>query len=169
MLFLRWFCGAFGVVFLWWCFGGVSVMVCDGGVFVGVFVFLAFGVVGFFGVFLWWSFVLFLRWFCGAFGVVFLWWCFGGVSVMVCDGGVFVGFFGFLVFGVVGLFGCVFVVVFCAVSVVVLVVVWWRYFLVCFCGVLCFFCGDFGGGGVVRAQRLPLVRSLQESCVSMQT
>ena len=123
MLFLRWFCGAFGVVFLWWCFGGVSVMVCDGGVFVGVFVFLAFGVVGFFGVFLWWSFVLFLRWFCGAFGVVFLWWCFGGVSVMVCDGGVFVGVFGFLVLGVVGLFGCVFVVVFCAVSVVVLVVV----------------------------------------------
>ena len=62
------------------------------------------------------------------------------------------------------------VVVFCAVSVVVLVVVWWRYFLVCFCGgVLCFFCGGFGGGGVVRAQRLPPVRSLQESCVSMQT
>ena len=91
--------------------------------------------------------MLFLRWFCGAFGVVFLWWCFGGVSVMVCDGGVFVRVFGFLAFGVVGLFGCVF----CG-------------------GVLCFFCGGFGGGGgVVRAQRLPPVRSLQESCVSMQT
>ena len=78
---------------------------------------------------------------------------------MVCDGGVFVGVFGFLAFGVVGLFGCVFVVVFCAVSVVVLVVVWWRYFLVCFCGgVLCFFCGGFGGGGgggVVRACASP--------------
>ena len=36
-------------------------------------------------------------------------------------------------------------------------------------GVLCFFCSGFGGGGggggVVRAQRLPPVRSLQESCV----
>ena len=67
--------------------------------------------------------MLFLRWFCGAFGVVFLWWCFGGVSVMVCDGGVFVRVFGFLAFGVVGLFGCVFAVVFYVFSVVVLVVV----------------------------------------------
>ena len=95
---------------------------------------------------------------------------------MVCDGGVFVGVFGFLAFGVVGLFGCVFVVVFCAVSVVVLVLVWWRYFLVCFCGgVLCFFCccccccccgcevcrepglkrKKAGGGLGGRAQRLP--------------
>ena len=100
----------------------------------------------------------------GVFVVVFLWWC-----VMVVF---LLGFLVFLAFGVVGLFGCVFVVVFCAVSVVVLVLVWWRYFLVCFCGVvLCFFCGGFGGGGGggVRAQRLPSVRSLLESCVSMQT
>ena len=80
-------------------------------------------------------------------GWCFCWWCFGGVSVMVCDGGVFVRVFGFFGFWCGGAF--------------------W----VCFCGgVLCFFCGGFGGGGgVVWAQRLPPVRSLQESCVSMQT
>ena len=63
--------------------------------------------------------MLFLRWFCGAFGVVFLWWCFGGVSVMVCD--------------VVFLLGFLFFWLWCGGA-----------FWVCFCGgVLCCFCGGF--------------------------
>ena len=81
--------------------------------------------------------MLFLRWFCGAFGVVFLWWCFDGVSVMVCDGGVVVGVFVFFGFWCGGVFWCVFVVVFCAVSTVVLWCVWGGVFVVvfwwCFC------------------------------------
>ena len=109
--------------------------------------------------------------------VVVFWWCF-------CDGVWWWCFcWGFCFFGFWcgGVFWCVFVVVFCAVSAVVLwcvwggvfvVVFWWCFcdgvwwwcfcwgfwffgfwcggaFWVCFCGgVLCCFCGGFGGGVV---------------------